>query len=71
MKFEEDWEDLFDIRIGPFGMGAYFGSRPFKVRYSRTSDSHLLRFQTNRDVKEEELELRIISLKDMAVRWLG
>ena len=36
MKFEEDWEDLFDIKIGPFGMGAYFSPRPFKVRLSMT-----------------------------------
>jgi len=57
MKSDEDSEDLFDIKIGPFGMGAYFGLRPFKVRYSRTSDSHLLRFQINRDVKKEEIKL--------------
>jgi len=56
MKFEEDWNDLFDIKIGPFGMGAYFGPRPFKGRYSRTSASHLLRFQINRDVKNKRLK---------------
>ena len=60
MKFEEDWEDLFDIKIGPFGMGAYFGLRPFKVRYSRTSDSHLLRFQINRHVRKEEIKAILV-----------
>jgi len=36
MKFEEELDDLFDIKIALFGMGAYFGSRPFKGRYSST-----------------------------------
>jgi len=30
MKFEEEWDDLFDIKIGPFGMGAYFWSSAFQ-----------------------------------------
>jgi len=36
MKFKEEWDDLFDITIGAFGMGACFGPRPFKGRYSST-----------------------------------
>ena len=52
MKFEEELNDLFDIKIGPFGVGAYCGPRPFKVEYSRTSDSHLLHQQIHRDVKK-------------------
>ncbi|TET92243.1 MAG: hypothetical protein E3J28_06260 [Desulfobacteraceae bacterium] len=69
MKFEEEWDDLFDIKIGPFGMGAYFGPRPFKVRYSRTSNSHLLRFQINRDVKKEEIKVRLIEPGILEIEW--
>ena len=69
MKFEEDWDDLFDIKIGPFGMGAYFGPRPFKVRYSRTPDSHLLRFQIHRDVKKEEIKVRLVEPGIIEVEW--
>lgn len=28
MRFKEEWDDLFDVKIGPFGMGAYFDPRP-------------------------------------------
>jgi len=50
-------------------MGAYFGPRPFKVRYSRTSDSHLLRFQINRDVKKEEIKVRFVEPGIIEVEW--
>ena len=69
MGFDEDREDLFDVRIGPFGMGACFGPRPFKVRYSRTSDFHLLRFQINRDVKKEEIKVRLVEPGIIDVEW--
>ena len=69
MSFEEDRDDLFDIRIGPFGMGAYFGSKPFKVKYSRTSDSHLLRFQISKDVKKEEIKARLVEPGMMELEW--
>jgi len=36
MKFEEELDDVFDIKIGLFGMGACFSPRPFKGRYSST-----------------------------------
>jgi len=60
MRFDEEWDDLFDIRVGPFGMGAFFGPRPFRVKYSRTSDSHLLRLRIDKEVKKEEIRVRLV-----------
>jgi hypothetical protein len=28
MRLKEEWDDLFDVKIGSFGMGAYFGRTP-------------------------------------------
>jgi len=69
MKFEEDWEDLFDIRIGPFGMGAFFGPRPFKVGYSRTSDSHVMRLRINKEVNKEEIKVRMVEPGMIEIEW--
>ena len=65
-EFEEDWDDLFGIKIGPFGMGAYFGPKPFRVRYSKTADSHLIRLKVNQDVKKEEIKVN--RSKDLVAR---
>ncbi|MGA1869478.1 MAG: hypothetical protein ACMUJM_13145 [bacterium] len=69
MKFDEEWDDLFDIRVGPFGMGAFFGPRPFKIRYSRTSDTHLLCLRINKDVKKEDIRVRYVEPGIIEVEW--
>ena len=69
MSFDEDWDDIFDVRIGPFGMGAYIGSKPFKVRYSRTSDSHLLRFRISKNVKKDEIKARLVESGIVELEW--
>lgn len=69
MKFEDEWEDLFDIKIGPFGMGAFFGTRPFRVKYTRTSDSHILRFKISKDVKKEDIKVRYIEPGLIEMEW--
>ncbi len=69
MKFEDEWEDLFDIKIGPFGMGAFFGTRPFRVKYTRTSDSHILRFKISKDVKKEDIKVRYIEPGLIEIEW--
>jgi hypothetical protein len=50
-------------------MGAYFGPRPFKVRYTRISDSHLLRFQINPEVKKEEIKVRLVEPGIIELEW--
>jgi len=69
MKFEDEWEDLFDIKIGPFGMGAFFGTRPFRVKYTRASDSHILRFKISKDVKKEDIKVRYIEPGLIEIEW--
>lgn len=69
MRFGEDWDDFFDVRIGPLGMGAFFGPRPFRVRYSRTSDSHLLRFRIDKDVKKEDIKVRLVEPGTIELEW--
>jgi hypothetical protein len=48
MEFEDFWEDLWGIRLGPFRMGASYG--PHRVRYFRTSDSHILSIRIDPDI---------------------
>jgi hypothetical protein len=69
MRFDEDWDYPLDIRLGPFGMGAFFGPRPFRVRYSRISDSHLLRLRINKEVKKEEIRVRFVESGIVEVEW--
>ena len=69
MRIENDWDDLFDVRIGPFGMGAYFGPRPFRVRYSRTSDSHLLRLQIRKEVKKQDIKVHFLEPGAIEIEW--
>ena len=69
MKFDDDWDDLFDVKIGPFGMGAYFGPKPFKVRYSRTSDAHVMRIRINKEIKKEEIKVRLVEPGMIEVEW--
>lgn len=69
MRFDEEWEDLFDIRIGPIGMGAFFGPRPFRARYSRTSDSHLVRLRIDKETKKEEIRVRLVEPGVIEIEW--
>ena len=69
MKLEGEWDDLIDVRIGPFEVGAFFGPRPFKVRYSRTSNCHLLRLQMSKGVEKEEIKVRFIEKGIIEIEW--
>ena len=69
MKFDEDFEDLFDVRIGPFGMGAFLGTRPFRAKYSRTSDSHLLHLQLSKSVEKGDIKVRYLENGLLEIEW--
>ena len=69
MRFDENWDDIFDIRVGPFGMGAFFGPRPFRVRYSRTSDSHSLHLRIHKEVKKEDIKVRYVEPGIIELEW--
>jgi len=49
MTFGE-FDDFFDFRFGPFQMSGF--SRPFKVGYSRTSDSHIVKLKLRKDIEK-------------------
>ena len=56
---EEFWDEFFSFQIGPFGFWAW-PYRPFAVRYSRTSDSHILQIKLRPPAKKEEIKVRLV-----------
>jgi hypothetical protein len=69
MRFGGEWDDLLDVRIGPFGMGAFMGPRPFRVRYSRTSDANLLHVQISKEVEKGDIKVRFIEKGLIEIEW--
>ncbi len=67
MEFEDLWEDLWAFRVGPFRMGASYG--PHRVRYSRTSDSHVLSIRISPDIKKEEIKVRLMKPGFLEIEW--
>lgn len=58
MEFEEPWEEFLGFSFGPWRLGASFG--PFRARYARTQDSHLLRLRIPSHLKREEIKVRLV-----------
>lgn len=65
-EFETEWDD-FGIHVGPFGFG--FCGTGRAVRYSRTENSHILRLKINRDVKKEEIKVRLVKPGVLEIEW--
>lgn len=63
-EFETEWDD-FGIHVGPFG----FCGTGRAVRYSRTENSHILRLKINRDVKKEEIKVRLVKPGVLEIEW--
>lgn len=70
MKFDQDLGELFDVRIGFFGIGAFFGARPFRVGYSRSSDFHIFRLLVDKEVKKEDIKVRFVK-PGIIEKWNG
>jgi hypothetical protein len=66
MPFDE-FEDFFDLRFGPFQMAGF--ARPFKVAYSRTSDSHVVRLTLRRDVQRKDIKVRLLEGGVLEIEW--
>ncbi len=66
MTFDE-FEDFFDLRFGPFQMSGF--SRPFKVGYSRTSDSHIVKLKLRQDIKKEDIKVRLQEGGILEIEW--
>lgn len=69
MPFEEFWDDFFDFRFGPFRMGVGSSPRPFKISYSRTRESHVLRLRLNPDIKKENLKVKLLKGGVLEIEW--
>ncbi len=66
MTFDE-FEDFFDLRFGPFQMSGF--ARPFKVGYSRTSDSHIVKLKLRQDIKKEDIKVRLQEGGILEIEW--
>ncbi len=66
MPFDE-FEDFFDLRFGPFQMAGF--ARPFKVGYSRTSDSHVVRLKLRRNVQKSDIKVRLLEGGILEIEW--
>jgi len=63
----KDFEDFFDFSFGPFHMGVF--PRPFKLGYSRTSDTHLLRVKLRQDIQKEDIKVRFTDEGMLEIEW--
>ena len=66
MIFDES-EDFFDFRFGPFQMSGF--SRPFKVGYSRTSDTHIIKLKLRPDIKKKDINVRLLEGGVLEIEW--
>ncbi len=60
-------EDFFDFRFGPFHMSG--SSRPFEVRYERTSDNHIVHLQLRPDINKEDIKVRLQEGGVLEITW--
>ena len=66
MIFDE-FDDFFDLRFGPFQMSAF--SRPFKVGYSTTSDSHIVKLKIRKDIEKKDIKVRLQEGGVLEIEW--
>ena len=66
MTFEA-FEDFFDFRFGPFHISGL--SRPFQVRYDRTSESHRVQLQLRPDIKKTDIKVRLQEGGLLEIEW--
>ena len=63
----DDFEDFLDFHFGPFHMST--APRPFKMGYSRTSDSNIVTLKFRNDVKKEEVKVRLLEGGVLEIEW--
>ena len=66
MTFGE-FDDFFDFRFGPFQMSGFY--RPFKVGYSRTSDSHTVKLKLRKDIEKKDIRVRLQEGGVLEIEW--
>ncbi len=63
----EDFGEDFGIRIGPMGISMH-GLGRF-IKYSRTSDTHILRIKIDPEIKKEEIKVRLVKPGLIEIEW--
>ena len=62
-----EFDDIFDFRFGPFRMGGF--ARPFKIGYSRTSESHIVKLMLNRELEKKDIKVRLQEGNVLEIEW--
>jgi hypothetical protein len=65
-KFEKILDDL-RANITSFGFGICGMDNPFS--YSRTDDSHILRFKIDTGITKEQIKVRFIKPGELEIEW--
>ena len=63
----KDYDDFFDLKFGPFQMCGF--SRPFRVGYSRTPDSHIVKLKLRRDIEKKDIKVRLQENGVLEIEW--
>lgn len=66
MDFNE-FDDFFDFRFGPFQMSGF--GRPFRVGYSRTSESHIVKLKVRGDIQKKDIKVRLREGGVLEIEW--
>jgi len=66
MVFDE-FDEIFDFRFGPFHMGIF--PRPFKVSYSRTSESHIIKLKLRENIEKKDIKVRLLEGGILEIEW--
>ena len=64
-----EFEDFFDFDFGVGGVQVGIVPRPFRIRYSRTSESHIVALKLREDVKKEDIKVRLREGGVLEVEW--
>ncbi len=65
----QEFEDLFDFDFGFGGIQVGVVPRPFRIRYSRTSDSHIVALKLREDIKKEDIKVRLRDSGVLEIEW--
>ena len=65
----DEFENFFDFDFGFGGVQVGVMSRPFKIRYSRTADSHIVRLKLAEDTAKEDIKVRLREGGILEIEW--
>ena len=66
MDFNE-FDGFFGFRFGPFQMSGF--SRPFRIGYSRTSESRIVKLKLRKDMDKKDIKVRLKEDGVLQIEW--